>query len=135
MVQYTGKECAQLDAFVMRALRDAHLRNEPVPRDVLELLAPVHEMAKEFRASVLVKAGSGTVFDRIGSVGGSSVSTERLTVAQAARLTGASESYLRRLARRGDVTATRTGGRGEWILDGGSLAAWAADRNEAGKAA
>jgi excisionase family DNA binding protein len=134
-VLLTAADCARLDAVLMWALRDMQLRDGGLPRDLAEVAAPIHEAAIEFRANVLVKAGSGTVFDRIGSVGGSSVSTERLTVAEAARLTGASESYLRRLARGGVVTATRSGGRGEWILDGGSLAAWTADRNEAGKAA
>jgi hypothetical protein len=51
-------------------------------------------------------------------------------VQEAARLSGLTDTYWRRLARRGDVTASRSGRRGEWVLDGGSVAAWMAERSE-----
>lgn len=135
VVQYTAAECARLDGFVVNALRDLHLRKGSVPADLLELLAPVHDLAKEFRSSVLVEPGSGTLFDGFGSAAGPLGATERLTTHEAARITGTSESYLRRLAREGVVTATRSGSRGEWLLDGGSLAAWVAGRSNLRKAA
>ncbi|MFH9225942.1 helix-turn-helix domain-containing protein [Streptomyces lydicus] len=85
-------------------------------------------MAARFRRSTLVSAGSGTAAPPNGSEEGPSSATEQLTVQEAARLTGVSESYWRRLARRGDVIASRSGDRGQWILDGGQVAAWTADR-------
>lgn len=129
-VLLTAADCARLDALLMRALREAQLRDGAIPRSLLDVAADIHHLAGEYRASVLVGHGSGTALAEIGSAGGSSAVMERLTVQQAARLTGTSESYLRRLARRGDVQASRTGRRGEWQLDGGTLAAWAAGRDD-----
>lgn len=128
-VQFTAEDCARLDGFVMRALRDMRLRNELVPRDVLELLASVHQLAGEFRETTLVTHRSGTAFDQGSSGRGPSEATETLSVPQAARLTGWSQEYLRRLARKGVVSATRTGSRGGWRLDGGQLAALRASRD------
>jgi hypothetical protein len=119
-----------LDAVVMLGLRVLHQRNGAVPDDVWNAAADLHEMAGEFRASVLVETGSGTAFDVSGSVSGSSAATEQLSVQEAARLSGLTDTYWRRLARRGDVTASRSGRRGEWVLDGGSVAAWMAERSE-----
>jgi len=127
-VLLTPADCARLDGLLVRALRDLHLRDGGAPHDLLDVIADIHQLAGEFRASVLVDAGSGTTQAGSGSVGASSEVTERLTVAEAARLTGVSDSYWRRLARRGDVQASRSGSKGEWVLDGGSVAAWAAHR-------
>jgi hypothetical protein len=100
-VYLSAAGCARHDAFLMRALRDLQLRDGSLPRDLAEIVAPIHAAAVEFRASVLVEAGSGTADDGSGSLTRVSVGKGRLTVQQAARLTGTSESYLRRLARRG----------------------------------
>jgi excisionase family DNA binding protein len=128
-------DCARLDWLLVRALRDLAMQNGAVPRDVELIAAFVHRAAVEFRASLLVEAGSGTSDDVSGSVARSLVSTERLSPQEAAALTGISDSYWRRLARRGDVHATRSGDRGQWMLDGGAVAARMADRTEARKAA
>jgi excisionase family DNA binding protein len=128
-VLLTDAECARLDHVLMRALRDAHMRDGGAPQWLLDVAADIHQRAGEFRKTALVSLGSGTVVDESGSGSGSWVGTEQLTVQQAANLTGASDSYLRRMARRGDVQASRSGVRGEWVFDGGSLAAWAAGRN------
>ncbi|NNN30733.1 helix-turn-helix domain-containing protein [Streptomyces sp. S3(2020)] len=106
------------------------MTNGTVPPRLLDVVTYVHEAAGEFRASVLVEAGSGTEFDVPGSVSGSSAATEKLSVQEAARLSGLSDTYWRRLARRGDVEASRSGRKGEWVLDGGSVAAWVAERGE-----
>lgn len=136
-VLVTERECAILDAFMMRGLRDLHMRDGGVPHELAEAVADIHQAAKEFRASVLsepsVEPSSGTVFDGSGSVGGSSEVTERLTTQEAARLTGLSDSYWRRLAREGAVQA-QSGSKGQWILDGGAVAAWMADRTHLRKA-
>jgi hypothetical protein len=136
-VLLTERECALLDNALMRTLRDIHMRDGGVPRELVEAAADIHQTAKEFRASVLVEPSSepcsGTVFDGSGSVGGSSEVTERLTTQEAARLSGLSDRYWRRLAHEGAVQA-RLGSKGEWILDGGAVAAWLADRNHLRKA-
>lgn len=124
------RDCALLDALLVRMLRDLHMRDGAAPARLLDVVADIHQAAGEFRASALVEAGSGTRFDGSGSGGGSSAATERLSVQEAARLSGLSDGYLRRLARRGDVTASRSGRRGEWVLDGSSVAAWVTDRGE-----
>ncbi|MFD9659027.1 helix-turn-helix domain-containing protein [Streptomyces mirabilis] len=121
-----------MDGLLVRALRDMQLRDGGVPQDLLDVAAPVHRAAVEFRENALVMAGSGTSADRIGSGGRSSVVTsERLSVQEAARITGYSESFVRRLARKGVLSGTRTGpGIGTWQLDGGSLAVLMADRRD-----
>jgi excisionase family DNA binding protein len=128
-VLLSPQDCASLDYVVMIGLRSVNQRDGTVPQSTLDAAALLHAMAAEFRKNALVNPGSGTVFDACGSARGSSEVTERLTVQEAARLTGTSTSYLRRLARKGDVKASRSGGRGEWVIDGGTLAAWAAGRN------
>lgn len=133
-VYLSARDCAIIDAMLVRTLRDLQLRNGAVPVDLVEVTAPIHQAAREFRANVLVETSSGTAHDSSGSVAGVSEATERLTVQEAARLTGWSTSYLRRLARRGDVSASRSGRMGEWVLDGGSLAARVAERSEIRKA-
>lgn len=130
-VHLTARDSALLDALLVRALRDMQLRDGGVPQDLLDVVAPIHRAAVEFREDMLVSAGSGTGSDVSGSVGRSSVVTnERLSVQEAARLTGLSESYLRRLARGGALNAARSGGRGGWALDGGYVAALVADRRD-----
>lgn len=128
------RECALLDYHLVKLLRDLRMRDGSEPRDLLEVAGPIHAMAVEFRETMLVNPGSGTTGDRSGSVTRVSGETERLSVQQAARFAGISESYVRRLARRGVAQATRSGGKGAWQLDGGLLAAWLADRNESQKA-
>ncbi|MFJ9903933.1 helix-turn-helix domain-containing protein [Streptomyces sp. NPDC101152] len=106
------------------------LRDGGAPQSLLEVVAPIHRAAIEFREEMQVSAGSGTGEDGNGSGTRSSVVTERLTTQEAAQLTGLTDGYWRRLARRGDVTASRSGRRGEWVLDGSSVAAWVADRRD-----
>ncbi|MEU3340687.1 helix-turn-helix domain-containing protein [Streptomyces sp. NPDC006668] len=129
-VHLTARDCALLDAVLVRALRDMQLRDGSAPQNLLEAVAPIHRAAVEFRENMQVSPCSGTAEDGNSSVKGSSVVTERLTTQEAAQLTGLTDGYWRRLARRGDVTASRSGRRGEWILDGNSVPAWAADRKD-----
>lgn len=124
----TAEECARLDAVLMRAAREMQLRDGAVPHRLADICADVHQVAAKFRQSALVGGGSGTEEAAGGIPEPSSSATERLSVQQAARLTGLSDSYWRRLARRGDVEASRSGSRGRWVLDGGQVAAWTANR-------
>lgn len=134
-------DCAVLDDLLVRALRDVQLREGAMPARLAEVAAPIHAAATKFRANTLAERsnasserGSGTGRDTSGSVRRRSAPTERLSVPEAARLAQVSESYLRRLARRGTVRAVRQGSRGGWLLDGGSVAVWVAERSEARKA-
>ena len=129
-VHLDARDCALLDAVLVRALRDMQLRDGGAPQSLLEVVAPIHRAAVEFREEMQVSVGSGTGEDGSGSAGRSSAVTERLTTQEAAQLTGLTDRYWRRLARRGDVAASRSGRRGEWILDGNSVAAWVADRRD-----
>ena len=130
VVVLSGADCGRLDALLMRALRDIQLRDGGLPTDLAETVAPIHQAAAEFRATQLVNRRSGTAFAASGSVTGASAGTERLSVQEAARFAQVSESYVRRLARRGAVRAAQSGSRGAWQLDGGSLAAWLAERSD-----
>lgn len=131
-VHLTARDCALVDRLLVSALRDVQLRDGGVPQELLDVVAPIHRAAVEFRENTLVSAGSGTSADRTGSGGRSSVVTsERLSVQEAARITGFSESFVRRLARKGVLSGIRTGpGIGAWQLDGGSLAVLMADRRD-----
>ncbi len=129
-VHLAARDCALLDAVLVRALRDMQLRDGGAPQSLLEVVAPIHRAAVEFRENTLADGGSGTSDDGSGSVAGSSVVSERLSVQEASRLTGISESYLRRLARGGALGGARSGGRGGWSLDGGLVAALVADRRD-----
>jgi excisionase family DNA binding protein len=57
-----------------------------------------------------------------------------ITTAQAAKETGYTVSYIRRLARQGRIKAQRTGSerRGEWYIDLASLRAFKAEMDAAG---
>ncbi|MDI5964817.1 helix-turn-helix domain-containing protein [Streptantibioticus silvisoli] len=123
-------DCARIDGVLVDALVRISRRDGGVPHDVEEVVALIHQKAAEFRTSVLVDGGSGTARDESGSVQRPLISTERLSTQEAAELTGVSDSYLRRLARRGDVQASQTGRRGEWVFDGSAVAAWKAGRDE-----
>jgi excisionase family DNA binding protein len=126
----TGRDCARLYGPLLRALHDMRVRDGGVPEELMHLAADVRSSAEEYRASMLVKGVPGTMLAEIDTESALS-STERLSVQEAARLTGYSETYLRRLAREGVVMATRSGlGTGGWTLDGGSLAAWLATRDD-----
>lgn len=132
----SAEDCARLDGLLLRALADSSRRDGGVPVQVERIAAELHHAALKFRASVQVDAGSGTSRDRNGSAARTSVVTDRLSVTQAAGLAGVSEGYMRRLVRRGCFTATRSGQRGAgWLLDGGQVAAWAAERNRRQEAA
>jgi excisionase family DNA binding protein len=121
------QDCALLDPLLVAMLRDLQIRDGGAPQRLYDIAAVIRGCSAEFRASVLVNPCSGTPVDSSDPAGGSSAPTERLTTQQAAQLTGLTDGYLRRLARRGDLTGSRSGRRGEWILDGNSVAAWAAE--------
>jgi hypothetical protein len=60
-----------------------------------------------------------------------------LTVKEAARSSGLSEEFVRRLCREGRAFRARRGRRGAWLIDAAEFAQWAASRREGhdGKAA
>lgn len=124
----SDRDCAVLDAALLLGLQHLTRLNGTPPQAALDAAALLHQRAAEFRANTLISPTAGTAIADSGSAGGSSPATEWLTVHDAARLTGTSTSYLRRLARTGAVRAQRTS-KGGWVVDGGTLAAWAADRS------
>ncbi|MFJ4924084.1 helix-turn-helix domain-containing protein [Streptomyces sp. NPDC088736] len=127
-VWLSPEDCARLEAVLLKTLRDMQIRDGGAPEHLVDVVAVVRGCAREFRTSTLVTGGSGTTQRRNGSAGGSSVVSERLTTQEAARLARVSDGYVRRLARRGDVMASRSGGKGEWLIDASSLAVWVAER-------
>lgn len=126
-------ECARLDRQLRETLRLAYLsRHLHPPVALIGLADAVHRAAEQFRAPLPVRAGSGTgdrcVSPQYGSwpVAGQT----DLSVAQAAAITGVSESYITRQLRGGILAGSRSGPRGSWLVDAASLAAWTAPGNE-----
>lgn len=125
-----GRDACVLDAPLRRAVAEIGRRNGGVPSHLVRLAEQVTRTAAEFRATVLVEPGSGTEEDASGSVSAlSPVSdNERLSAQQAARLADVSEEFIRRLAAKGVLQGTKSGERGGWLLDPGSVAVWIASR-------
>jgi len=124
-----GPTCAQLDQLLLRALVDARLRDATVPPSLRDLAADVHAVALKFRSSALVGPCAATpepVLDAELPVWNQE---ERLSTAKAARLTGVSDSYMRRVIARGDVPGRRTLG-GGWEVEATVLALWSAERQQ-----
>lgn len=122
-----GEDAVIADHLLRVAVRVLLSRDGTVPARVGELLEEVHRAALEFRVTLLVEPGSGTASDESGSVTGVSPVTDRLSTQQASRIANVSESYLRRLARRGVLKGMRGHG-GGWELDAGAFAVWLAER-------
>lgn len=125
----SGADCARLDGVLARALRDLQMSNGHMPPALLDLGTDIHAAALEFRAEMQAAAGSGTAGFHHGRVLTTfEVSADRLTVEEVSRRIHRSTGYVRRLLRRGDIAGSRTGRRGAWSADEGSVAAWIGDR-------
>lgn len=138
-VVLTGEDCARLNKPLGELLAALARRDGQVPRHLVEIREEIRRAATEFRITTLANPssgpGSGTVRDTSGSRSRPSGASERLTATEAAHLTGVSRELICRLAVRGVLQGTRTGWRGAWELDAGSVAAWSASRKERSEAA
>lgn len=125
-----GDECVRLDRQLGEALRLAYLgRHLAPPLALVELADAVHRAAEQFRAHVQVTPGSGTGGCRTASEDRQwARQAEGLPVAQAAALTGVSESFIRRRLRGGHLAGDRSGRNGSWLVDAAALASWEASR-------
>lgn len=135
VVLLTGEDCAALNGPLGQLLSALAQRDGQVPRRLVEIREEVRRAAVQFRVNALADADSGTVFDAPGSRSGVSGATERLTAAEAARLTGVSREMICRLAVAGALKGAKTGRRGSWVLDADSVAMWQAGRRERPEAA
>jgi hypothetical protein len=122
-----GDACAALAPWLVRAVRVYVARGVPPPRPLLDLADEVSRAAR-FRADAQATARCGTGQFRSEPFSRPSDQPEWLTVREAARVAAVSEGYVRRLARRRDVEASR-GRSSAWLIDAGSLTAWAGSRN------
>lgn len=105
-------------------------RSGGVSPDDKALVEALHRAAEQTRTRITRQnrtrqAGSATRRDTARSVPASSATWP--TTTEAAQLYQVSSSYLRRLCREG-LIASRPAPRGGYLLDPGSLAAWAAGR-------
>lgn len=128
----TAEDCLSVDRHVLEAIQLAYLaRRRPPPHALLALADQIHQCSERFRASVQVEAGSGRGDPRTGPHPPPSDQTPVwLTSSEAAGVAKISESYVRRLARRGDVEATRSGQGGAWMIDAATLQVWLSGRTE-----
>lgn len=99
-------------------------RDGAVPRDLVHLADAVHVFAAGIRRNL---PPHHPRTNRPVTVG-SSTASEWLTADQAATLTGMSTGYICRLARRGDLYATRAADGRTWLIDSDSLTAWTTTR-------
>lgn len=127
------EDAARLDQQLRDAIRLGWLaRQLPPPRALLALADEVHRLANLFRADAQVSGPPESVAASLPPLPAGWAPPERLSVDQAAQIMGVSPQYVRKLARRSDVTASRAGGRGTpWEVDSASALAWVADRRQA----
>lgn len=125
----SDEEAAELDFVLRRAVAVLAARDGMVPGVLVRFSEDVHKVADGFRASVLVNPDFRTTDDAAGSAAGVFGVSERLSAAEAARLTGVSTRFITEMARRGVLQGMRSGHRGAWTLDGNSVACWAAERH------
>lgn len=105
-------------------------RNGGVSTDDKALVEALHRAAEQTRTRIgrqqrSPRPGSATRRDTAGS--GPTLSATWPTTTEAAQLYQVSSSYLRRLCHEG-LIANRPAPRGGYLIDPGSLAAWAAGR-------
>lgn len=124
-----AQACARLDPFLMRALVDTQRRDAGIPASVREIVADIHQVARQLRTSVLVEPGSATTGSVIDAELPAWGPEERLSTAQAARLVGVTPAYMRRLFHRGDLPATPVHG-GGYEVNAVVLALWMAERQQ-----
>ncbi|XUL89735.1 hypothetical protein ACQ86D_26470 [Streptomyces galilaeus] len=119
------EDCLILDGFLVRLLIDLERRDGCAPSALRESAAVIHDVARRFRAEAQVRPRSRTSGTSTNADAALSVQPQMVTMHEGARLTGASESYLCRLARRGELGAVRAADGNTWLLDRGLLAIWA----------
>jgi excisionase family DNA binding protein len=131
-VLLTAEDCVTVDRQLLEAIRLGwNARGRTPPHALLALADQINRCAAQFRASVQVEAGHGTVDPRTGRrVPVSDDKPVWLTTAEAAGIAGVSARYVRELARKGDVEATRSGQGGAWVVDAASLQVWMTHRTE-----
>jgi excisionase family DNA binding protein len=140
VVILSGDDCAVLSRQLVEAIRLAYVaRGRPPPRHLLDFAEEVSRAARSSATSptaALASAAAGTVRFRTSPDLPACDEPVWLTVTEAARVAEVSDGYMRRLARRGDVQASR-GRRSAWLIDASSLAAWISRRRKEreGKAA
>lgn len=115
-------------------IRAAHAApgKPPPPLEAVDLANQISRAARssaQFRAKVQASGVPGTAGFR--SAGGPPESGQEpaaLTVKEAAARAEVSEGLMRRLCRRGDVTASQR--RGAWVIETRSLTTWASRRRK-----
>jgi hypothetical protein len=131
LIVLDGDACAALAPCLVQAVKLYVARGAAPPRHLLDLADEVSRAARaaaEFRPSAQVTGRPGTGRFRSGPTSRACEQPEWLSVREAARVAKVSDSYVRRLARRRDVEASR-GRSGAWLIDANSLTAWADSRN------
>lgn len=130
----SGEDCVVLDAMLGVAVVELRRRHSVMPPMAQQIVDGIHRTADQFRASVHasvhVEAGLESVRDDSGFVSRSSEAAGELSAQDVARLSGVSTQFVCLLARRGVLHGTRSGTRGAWRLDAGSVAIWQAARGE-----
>lgn len=117
----SNADCARIDSLLWRAVVDEERRNGGISGRVRGIAEDIRAVGVEFRSAY------GTGGFRDGPVGASYEASEWLTTPEAANILSVSESYVRRLLRRGELAGSRMGGKGTWIVDAGSVAVWKAE--------
>lgn len=126
---WSGQQAAQVHRALSLGIRDLDALNGGVPADLVRLYGEISEAARLYRRSgsglkATSDAGSGTnPVPNKGNPAGSAATDDRwLSIAEAAKLAGCSESYTRRLCRTRSVVAKRSA-KGAWLVDRDSLVA------------
>lgn len=129
----TGRDCALVDRALREGLAVLAVRDGASPAGVEQVTAAILAAATEFRFRQQQQRrsapGSGTARARQAPTARASAGNGWMSITEAAEGLDVSESYVRRLARQKRLTARRDG-RGAWLVDASSVAAWAADRRE-----
>lgn len=125
-----GEDIIRLARLALAGLPVCEARAGGVSAEDRALVEALHRAAEQTRTRIArqarrQQAGSGTRRDTGRSVPGSSAPWP--TTSEAAQLYRVSNSYLRRMCREG-LIANRLAPRGGYLLEPGSLAAWAAGR-------
>jgi hypothetical protein len=120
----TADDCVLIAKPLRDALRERTRRNGAPPTiTTVELVDEISRIAAaRIRRSALYSGDLSASNAAVEPPSPASVQ-ERLTTAEAARLTRLSEGHVRHLCRQGTVTAERSP-RGGWLVDTGSLVAW-----------
>jgi hypothetical protein len=126
----TLEDCALMCAALRLGVRQLGHRDGAVPERLVRLAEEVHREAREFTANAQATAWFRTTEDEEADAAAESGAQDRLTVQQAAKRYGVTESYLYRQVRKGALVRAESDNRtGTILLDSASVAAWAAGRS------